>query len=336
VRYGLGAIKGTGQGAIEAIVAAREADGPFTSLFDFCRRIDKSRVNKRVVEALIKAGAFDELHPDRAATLASIGLAFDWAETQAANALQGGLFDFGGEDDHGSLSQEPAMVAVEPWGVRERLAQEKTALGFYLSGHLFDEDEAEVRQFCKRRIADLIDSRDPQLLAGIVSDLRIINGQRGRVGIFKLDDKSEPIEAVANEELLDANKELLRDDELIIVQGKAQPDRFSGGLRLNVQQVWSLAGARARFGRYLSVALHGTAPAVAGLLREHPARVEQTDEGDLVQGLAVRVRVERPQAVGEVDLGERGRFWPTNEALAAWKVLAGDGQARIVYEVESR
>jgi hypothetical protein len=101
-----------------------------------------------------------------------------------------------------------------------------------------------VRQFCKRRIADLIDSRDPQLLAGIVSDLRIINGQRGRVGIFKLDDKSEPIEAVANEELLDANKELLRDDELIIVQGKAQPDRFSGGLRLNVQQVWSLAGAR--------------------------------------------------------------------------------------------
>ncbi len=336
VRYGLGAIKGTGQGAIEAIVAAREADGPFTSLFDFCRRIDKSRVNKRVVEALIKAGAFDELHPDRAATLASIGLAFDWAETQAANALQGGLFDFGGEDDHGSLSQEPALVAVEPWGVRERLAQEKTALGFYLSGHLFDEDEAEVRMFCKRRIADLIDSRDPQLLAGIVGDLRIINGQRGRVGIFKLDDKSEPIEAVANEELLDANKELLRDDELIIVQGKAQPDRFSGGLRLNVQQVWSLAAARARFGRYLSVALHGTAPAVAGLLREHPARVEQTDEGDLVQGLAVRVRVERPQAVGEVELGERGRFWPTNEALAAWKALAGEGQARIVYEVESR
>jgi DNA polymerase-3 subunit alpha len=75
---------------------------------------------------------------------------------------------------------------------------------------------------------------------------------------------------------------------------------------------------------------------VAGLLREHPARVEQTDEGDLVQGLAVRVRVERPQAVGEVDLGEQGRFWPTNEALAAWKALAGDGQARIVYEVESR
>ena len=92
----------------------------------------------------------------------------------------------------------------------------------------------------------------------------------------------------------------------------------------------------ARFGRYLSVALHGTAPAVAGLLREHPARVEQTDEGDLVQGLAVRVRVERPQAVGEVELGERGRFWPTNEALAAWKALAGEGQARIVYEVESR
>jgi DNA polymerase III alpha subunit len=100
VRYGLGAVKGTGQGAIEAIVAAREGTdgqggGPFRSLFDFCARVDKQRVNKRVVEALIKAGAFDALHPDRAAALASVGLAFDWAETQAANAAQGGLFDFG-------------------------------------------------------------------------------------------------------------------------------------------------------------------------------------------------------------------------------------------------
>src|SRR5262249_57688256 len=87
----------------------------------------------------------------------------------------------------------------------------------------------------KRRNADIVDSREPQLLAGIVSDLRVVNGQRGRVAIFKLDDKSEAIEAVANEDVLNAHKELLKDDELVIVQGKVQPDRFSGGLRLNVQ-----------------------------------------------------------------------------------------------------
>ncbi len=84
-----------------------------------------------------------------------------------------------------------------------------------------------MRKFARREIADLIDTREPQVLAGIVGDLRVINGQRGRVAIFKLDDKSERIEAVANEELLNANKDLLKDDELVIILGKAQPDRFS-------------------------------------------------------------------------------------------------------------
>lgn len=335
LRYGLGAIKGTGQGAIEAIVAAREADGPFTSLFNFCSRVDKGKCNKRVVEALIKAGAFDTLHPDRAATLASVGLAFDWAETQAANANQGGLFDFGGDSAHGSHTQEPPLQPAEPWSVREKLSLEKTAIGFYLSGHLFDESEAEVRRFCPRKVADLIDSREPQLLAGIVTELRVVNGQRGRVGIFKLDDCSEPIEAVVNEEQLDANRDLLREDELIIVQGKVQPDRFSGGLRLNVNQVWDLAGARARFGRYLAVEVNGGNPAVAELVRSFPAKVQAADEteggGELVLGLGVRLMLKRPGATAELELGAAGRIWPSDQALARWRQLAHEGKASIVY-----
>lgn len=335
IRYGLGAIKGTGQGAIEAIVAAREAEGPFTSLFNFCARVDKGKCNKRVVEALIKAGAFDGLHPDRAAALASVGLAFEWAETQAANALQSGLFDFGGDSAHGSHTHEPPLQPAEPWSVRERLALEKTAIGFYLSGHLFDENEAEVRRFCPRRVADLIDSREPQLLAGIVTDLRVVNGQRGRVGIFKLDDASEPIEAVVNEELLDAHRELLREDELIVVQGKVQPDRFSGGLRLNVNQVWDLAAARARFGRYLAVELNGGMPAIAELVHSFPARVEHADDadggGELVQGLGVRLLLKRPGARAELDLGAAGRIWPSDQALGRWRQLAHDGKAVVVY-----
>ncbi|MBI5271003.1 MAG: DNA polymerase III subunit alpha [Burkholderiales bacterium] len=331
IRYGLGAIKGTGQGAIEAIVAAREAEGPFTSLFNFCARVDKGKCNKRVVEALIKAGAFDSLHPDRAAALASIGLAFDWAETQAAHALQGGLFDFGDDSAHGSHTQEPPLQPAEPWTVRERLSLEKTAIGFYLSGHLFDEHAAEVRRFCPRKLADLIDSREPQLLAGIVTEMRIVNGQRGRVGIFKLDDASEPIEAVVNDDQLEAHRDLLREDELIIVQGKVQPDRFSGGLRLNVNQVWDLATARARFGRYLSVELNGGMPPVADAVRSFPARVEQAEEGELVQGLPVRLVLKRPGATAELDLGAGGRIWPSDQALSHWRQLAHEGRASIVY-----
>ncbi|MDO9285472.1 MAG: DNA polymerase III subunit alpha [Aquabacterium sp.] len=330
VRYALGAVKGTGQSAVEAIVEAREAGGPFHSFFDFCARVDRKRVNKRAVEALIKAGAFDALHADRASLVASVGLGFDFADHQVVNASQGGLFDDG---DHGSSTQEPPLAPAEPWSIKERLLLEKTAIGFYLSGHLFQQSEAEVRRFAKRRIADLVDSRDPQLLAGIVSDLRFVNGQRGRVAIFKLDDQSESIEAVANDELIEANKALFAEDELLIVQGKVQTDRFSGGLRLNVNQVWDLTAARARFGRYLSLTVNGGLPAVADLVKTWPAHRETSDEGlELVQGLPMRLQIARPTACAEIDLGDAGRFWPTDEALARCKAIAHGGQAAIVYE----
>jgi DNA polymerase III subunit alpha len=329
IQYGLGAIKGTGQGAIEAIVAARREDGPFKSLFDFCARVDRQRVNKRVIEALVKAGAFDALHPDRARTLASISLAMDWADTQAAHAGQVGLFDFG--DSHAASTQEPEMVVADTWSIKERLTFEKAALGFYLSGHLFDQSADEVRRFCKRANSDLTDSREPQLLAGIVTDLRVINGQRGRVAIFKLDDKTEAIEAVANEDLINAHKDLLKDDELIVVQGKVQPDRFSGGLRLNVQQVWDLGAARCRFGKYLRVEINGSIPPMAEVLRDFPTRRITTEQGELTQGLAVRLVLERESASGEIDLGDEGRFFPSDAALARWRE-GTHGRASVVYE----
>ncbi|KQV97238.1 DNA polymerase III subunit alpha [Rhizobacter sp. Root1221] len=329
VRYGLGAVKGTGQSAIEAIIQARTEGGPFKSIFDFAARVDRSRINKRTVEALIKAGAFDLLHPERSQVVASIGLAFEYADSQAAHADQGGLFDF--DDSHAASTTEPELIDAKPWSIKERLSLEKVALGFYLSGHLFDQSGAEVRKFAKREIADLIDTREPQVLAGIVGDLRVINGQRGRVAIFKLDDKSESIEAVANEDLLNANKDLLKDDELIIVVGKAQPDRFSGGMRLNVQQVFDLATARCRFGKYLRVEVNGSVPPVAEVLREHPSRRIETEEGPITQGLPVRLVLHRDGASGELDLGDEGRFFPSDAALDRW-LEGSHGKSAVVYD----
>ena len=336
IRYGLGAIKGTGQQAIEAIVKAREEGGPFSSMFDFCVRVDRTRLNKRTVEALVKAGAFDSLQLNRAALAASIERAFDFANATAANAHQGGLFDLGGDDDHGSSTQEPELVPATPWGVKERLTLEKTAIGFYLSGHLFDDVAREVRQFVRRPIAELTDSREPQLLAGIVTDFRVINGQRGKLGLFKIDDASGVIDARADEELINANRGLFKDDELIVVMGKLMPDRFSGGLQLTVQQVWDLPGARCRFGKYLRVAVNGAAPDVARLVREFPARREMTEQGELLRGLPVRLSLERQQAAlgarAELQLGEQARFFPSDAALAGWAAQAAAGQAVVVYE----
>ena len=332
IRYGLGAIKGSGQQAIEAIVAAREAQGPFTSLFDFCRRVDRSRLNKRTVEALIKAGAFDNLQLNRAALLASVERAFDFASASEANANQGGLFDMMGEDAHGSSTQEPELVETLPWGVKERLTHEKVALGFYISGHLFDEVEREVRQFVKQRVENLMDSREPQLLAGIVSDMRVINGQRGKLAIFKLDDKSAIIEATADEATINTYRHTLKDDELVIVMGKATPDRFSGGLRFSITQVWDLGQARCRFGKYLRVLVNGSAPDIARLLREHPAKIESSEQGELVRGMGVRLRLLREGAKAEVQLGDNAKFFPSDAALASWMAQAHQGQAQIVYE----
>ena len=331
IRYGLGAIKGSGEQAIEAIVAARESGGAFTSLYDFARRVDRSRLNKRTLEALIKAGAFDCLDLNRASLLASVDRAFDFAAASEANANQGGLFDMG-DDTHGSSQQEPELVSAMPWGVKERLTQEKTALGFYLSGHLFDEVDREVRSFVKTRIDDLMDSRDAQLLTGIVSDMRVINGQRGRLAIFKLDDKSGMIEATADEATMNTYRNILRDDELVVVMGKVQPDRFSGGLRLSINQAWDLNQARCRFGKYLRVAVNGTVPDVARIVREHPARIEASEQGNLVRGLGVRLQVLREGANAEIELGDNAKFFPTDAALASWMAQAYQGQSQIIYE----
>ncbi len=331
IRYGLGAIKGSGEQAIEAIVATRESGGAFTSLYDFSRRVDRSRLNKRTVEALIKAGAFDCLYLNRASLLASVDRAFDFASASEANANQGGLFDMG-DDTHGSSQQEPELVSAMPWVVKERLTQEKTALGFYLSGHLFDEVDREVRSFVKTRIDDLMDSRDAQLLTGIVSDMRVINGQRGRLAIFKLDDKSGMIEATADEATMNTYRNILRDDELVVVMGKVQNDRFSGGLRLSINQAWDLNQARCRFGKYLRVAVNGTIPDVARIVREHPARVEASEQGNLVRGMGVRLQVLREGANAEIELGDNAKFFPTDAALASWMAQAYQGQSQIIYE----
>jgi DNA polymerase III subunit alpha len=334
IRYGLGAVKGTGQQAIDAIVKTRQESGPFKSLYDFCVRVDRTRINKRTVEALIKAGGFDSLQLNRASLIASIDRAFDFANATAANANQGGLFDMG--DSHAASTQEPPLVDAMPWGVKERLTFEKTAVGFYLSGHLFDEVALEVRRFVKRQIDDLIDTREPQLLAGIVSDFRVINAQRGKLALFKLDDKSGMIEATADESVINANRHLLKDDELIIVMARLQPDRFSGGFRLNVNQVWDLATARCRFGKFLRVSVNGKAPDIGRLVREFPPRREVSDQGELVRGLGVRVQLLRQAKFGpitaEITLDERAKFFPSDAALASWMAQADQGQAQIIYE----
>jgi DNA polymerase-3 subunit alpha len=286
------------------------------------------------VEALIKAGAFDNLYLNRASLLASVDRAFEFALAAEANANQGGLFDM--SDSHAASTQEPELVEAMPFGIKARLVQEKTAIGFYLSGHLFDEVEREVRQFAKLKIDDLLDSREPRLLAAIVGDLRVINGNRGKVIIFKLDDKTDTLEASVDEATYNTHRNLLKDDELVIVQGTLQGASERFGRRFKVTQVWDLETARCKFGKYLRVAVNGSAPDISRLVRDFPPRREMSEQGELVRGLPVRFSVERGADFGlvaaDIVLDERARFFPTDAALASWMAQANKGLAHIIYE----
>ncbi|HYD80960.1 MAG TPA: DNA polymerase III subunit alpha [Paucimonas sp.] len=247
IRYGLGAVKGSGQNAIEAIIAARKEGGPFTSLFDFCKRVDKKQINRRTIESLIRAGAFDGLGVDRATLMASVGLALENAEQVQAAANQVSLF---GADSE--ASQDPDYVKVAPWSLKQQLAEEKSALGYYFSGHLFNAYADEVRKFARAKLSSLEPARDPKLLVGVISGVRTQMTQRGKMVVVALDDGTAVVEVTAFSEVYDANRHLFKEDEFLAVLGKVSEDRFSGGLRVNAEKVMDLAGARIHFGREFS------------------------------------------------------------------------------------
>jgi DNA polymerase-3 subunit alpha len=256
IRYGLGAIKGTGQGAIEHLVARRAAGGPFAGLFDFCARLDKQFVNRRAVEALVRAGAFDALEADRARLAASVSRAIESAERSAAHAGQASLF--GGGDVAAPVEE---YAACRPWSERERLAGEKAALGFYFSGHLFHEYEAEARRLAPTRLADLRGAQgaraEPVRLAGIIVSARTQNTRRGRMGVIVLDDATAQLELTVFAELYDRKRALLREDTLVFVLGKVRYDEFRERLTINADDVMDLAEARARAAARLRIEVDG-------------------------------------------------------------------------------
>jgi len=300
IRYGLGAVKGSGQSAIEAIIAAR-GDGPFKDLFDFAKRVDKRQINRRTVDSLIRAGAFDCFGVDRAILQATVGLAWENAEQLDAAANQVSLF--GGDDS--DLETPLEYVQVRPWSDKQRLTEEKTALGFYLSGHLFDAYEKEVRQFVRTKIAKLEPSRDPRSLAGIIVGIRVQMTQRGKLLIVSLDDGSGVADVTVYGELFEPNKAYFKEDELLIVQGKVSEDRFSGGLRISAEKVMDIGAARIQYGQRVVVSLSkGVDPAH---LRDTLSAYRQP------QGLPFVMKYVQSGVGCEVMLGD------------AWRVVPSDG-----------
>ncbi len=324
IRYGLGAIKGTGESAIGAIQRVREAGGDFTNLFDFCRRIDKRVVNRRVVEALVRAGAFDSVESNRACLMASVGVALEAAEQAERDALQAGLFDTG-------AAQEPPLRLPDtpPWSERQRLLNEKQALGFFLSGHPYNEIRAELSAFIRRPLSSLEPQKEPALLAGIVTATRTQMTRRGKMIVVTLDDGTAQVELTVFNELYEAERAKIREDEPLIVEGKVSRDDFSGGLRINADKLLTLAEARGRYARALRLGLNGKVSlgdtAAAEKLRVLLAPYRNG-------ACPVRLRYRNDRAECEIPLGEAWRVRLDDELLAALQQWLQAENVELVYQ----
>ena len=322
IRYGLGAVKGTGESAVAAILRARAEGGPFADLFDFCERIDRRIVNRRSVEALVRAGAFDALDDHRARLLASVGIALEAAEQRARDAQQSSLF---GE---AAARARTRYVEVPRWTEAQRLAEEKVALGLYLSGHPFAAYRREFAPFVRASLAELAPRNEPQLLAGMVAGARTAMTRRGKMAAVTLDDGTAQIEVSVYNELWEAHRDLIREDRPLVVQGKVAKDEFTGGFRVVADKLYDLAATRARYARAIRLSLNGAASAdraaAARRLKEVLAPYRNGS-------CAVCVCYANAGAIAELRLGDEWRVSPEDALIAALGEWLAPENVEVVY-----
>ncbi|HSD99293.1 MAG TPA: DNA polymerase III subunit alpha [Burkholderiales bacterium] len=333
IRYGLGAIKGTGEAAIASIVEARK-QGPFTDLFDFCHRVDKRLVNRRVVESLIRAGAFDSLNGHRASLLATVGVALESAEQASRAVHQVSLFG-----DLAETSRQAAPVEAQRWGEKERLQNEKAALGFYFSGHLFNIYRDEVRRFVRTRLADLGAAGNGDYagrtywIAGVVLGTRVQTTASGRMGVIQLADDSGRFEIVAFREVFEKHRSKLREDELLVLEVRLRTARArvvngesdSGpdfGMRIEALNVLDLAEARNRFARGVRITCNGASS--GNRLREVLAPYRSGR-------CPVSIVYSNRDASCEIDLGEAWRVNLHEDLIKSLAEWFSPENVRIVY-----
>ena len=249
--YGLGAIKGVGQAVVDAMVAKRK-DEPYRDLFDMCCRLGHRLLNRRAMEALIRSGALDELSPERANLLASVDKALKAAQQSASYQDQYDMFEAASDDDKTNMLEYVKVPALSPI---EHLRGEKASLGFYLTGHPLDVYRDELTQFTRALDKDLRQLEGQTIrIAGLVANVRRLLTKRGKpMAVVNLEDGVARIDVVVFTEAYEQYRELLRDDEIIIVDGVAGIDDFTGRVRLTAQRLWTLDEAREKLSQRLCI-----------------------------------------------------------------------------------
>ncbi|WFB48794.1 DNA polymerase III subunit alpha [Vibrio coralliilyticus] len=326
--YGIGAIKGVGEGPIEAILEARNKDGHFKDLFDFCARIDLKKVNKRVIEKLIYAGALDRLGPHRAAMMASLNDAVK-AASQYHQAEA-----FGQSDLFGVLTEAPEEVEhkytkVPAWPEKVWLEGERDTLGLYLTGHPINAYIKELGKYTSCRLKDATPTRRDQsvTVAGLVIAARVMTTKRGnRIGIMTLDDRSGRMEVMLFSDALDRYAELLEQDKILVVSGQVSFDDFNGGLKMSAREVMDLGTAREKYARGLSVSIEQSQ--IDDQFFERFSKILEPYKAGTVP---VHIYYQRSDARARLTLGTEWRVTPSDELIDNLKQLLGKSQVELEF-----
>lgn len=335
--YGLGAIKGVGEGPVDVIVAARKQGGPFKDLFDFCERVDPKKVNKRAIEALIKAGALDTIGPNRQLMLEAMPDAVKTAEQSAANAAAGMMDMFGAIEAEETKDVYAPFASVRESTLKVRLAGEKDTLGLYLTGHPIDEFESEVRQVTSMRLGELDGSSEElkrarrgnvKTLAGLVMGVRTRQTQRGdTMAIVTLDDRTGRIEMTLFGDVFSEFKDMLVPDTVIVVEAEAGWDDYNDRPRIRAQRVYTLVEARQALikGVEFNVSHDQT--------RAFMERLQPMLKSDLPeeQGCQVWINYRNDRANGLIALDRQHRIPLEDEILHQLKTEFGDKHYRFRY-----
>jgi len=336
IRYGLGAIKGVGEGAIEAILAARDRLGRFESLGAMLREVELARMTRKTMETLVRAGALDSIHANRSALLQALPDAWSSAERHQADSAAGQASLFGAPaGDSSTTPQDDPLPEAADWTSRQRLRAERETLGLYLSGHPMDDLVDEVGGFTTCRLGDIGNrfgdaeparGRRPGLpmtLAGLIVTMR---RRPGKGAFVAIDDGSGRVEVAVFDRTLADCADLLVSDEIIVASGKVEIDDFNGGYRMVAEQVLGLDQARQRFARHVHIKLRPSCQPtdideqLAATLR--PYRNGETPVIiDYVNG----------RAEATLRLGAGWRVKPCAELLAAMSGVEAIDQATLVY-----
>ena len=330
IRYGLGAIKGVGESAVEAMIEERTANGPFKSLPDLCRRIDLQRVNRRVFEALIKSGSLDRIGPNRATLNAELERSMHLGE-QNSRASSVGQVDLFGLS---AASAEPAAVAE--WSEAQRLAGERETLGLFLTGHPITPYEPDLKFLVGARLVDVGGPKPPPApeggrswsagkpatVAGLVLEIR---RRPNRVTLI-LDDRTARIEVSLFEEAFQQHRDIIVKDAILIVEGTLRYDDFIEGWRVQAKTLMDIDRARERFARRLWLRWPKEFDEPAGM-----SRFEQMLKPYLRGPCGVSVAVNRPEYTGKVHLSDAWTVRPTRELLTKLSALVGREGWYLVY-----